>query len=351
MNFQKFELHITQVEKAIKACRKKFKNPRKQEIYDNYIALFKKIKKSDYKNYNFGILSDLRKALNIIFSGVEYLNYRREKDLPEELLFCLNLVLAEWLPNSSNDYFIVISYNNTLDQFFFKAYNEGFLQKFNLLIKNLFDLSYKESLIQISKPKFLLNDFLGSVPIYHEIGHFVDRNYQIIENLFLNPSFLQGLSAQERECAGNHYAEYFADIFAAQYVGRAAMEPLSYAGYGLKDCHTHPSTEKRVRVTEAFLQGTGDSDSIQIIEYLKKATLDRTNLELKIRNAPLIENPFILLSPVSIDKQGVHGLIVEGWNQWLDVTQVIHTKYPKPSPRSTIINKIIKESIRLSMET
>jgi hypothetical protein len=301
-------------------------------------------------------LNFFRGILNIVFYGIEYLNYKKEKDLPKELIFCLNQVLKDWIPDALDEYFIVISYNQTLEDFYYKALSQELLRNVKLKLSILLGVEYEHSLIQISKPRFLFNDFLGSVPVYHELGHFVDYNYQITKNLFGEKTFLTQIPENEKERHNEiFYREYFADLFAAQYISKSGIERLSYIGHGAKDSSTHPSTQRRIKIIESFILGSGDVESTFIIENLKKATRERTNgTELKIRNAPLSPNPFLLLSPVSLGDGNfsmIHSLFSEGWKQWVDRDAEIHEKYEDPIACSKAINNLIKESIQLTMRT
>lgn len=355
MNFQKLELHIAQVERVIRKCKKKFKDPRRQEIYDNLKVIFKKIKASEYKNYDNDTLNTLRKALNIVFSGVVNLDFNKESDLPRELIFCLNLVLTDWIPKAVEEFFIVIAYNDTLDQFYIPIRTQESVQAIDRFLDYLFGVGYKQALITISKPRFLMDDFLGSVPVYHELGHFIDQNYQITDTIFIDKSFLAELTDEEKSrLIKRHYAEHFADLFAAQYIGRGYQETLSYIGHNIAANSTHPSTTSRMKVIDTFLTGTGDPESVEIVERLKQAARIRTNgIELKVRSIPLTENPFEIYKPIVIDKTGrgkIHSLISEGWAQWSDRSKPIHAKYSQSLKCCLEINKLIKSSIRLSME-
>jgi hypothetical protein len=205
-------------------------------------------------------------------------------------------------------------------------------------------VSYKPALIQISKPRFLFDDFLGSTPVYHELGHFIDNNFQITKNLFSNPAF-----ATKNK---NHYEEYFADIFAAQYIGKSCIEPLNYNAPSTrsKDVDTHPSNEMRIKVVNAFLNNSGDPVVMEIVTQLKQAVIDRGCGELKVRSVELTEDPFESLTPIILDNPSkAHSLFLKGWEHWLNPLSTIRNAYSNPVECCNKINSIIKESIEITM--
>ncbi len=260
MQYPKLELHIAQVERLIAASRSTFSNKKKEHIYNNLLDLFQKIKHSNYTNFSSENLTFAKIGLHIVFYGIEFLDYKYENEIPKRLIFCLNKVLDEWITEGTDKYFIVVSYNNTADNFLIRAYDQGYLNGLIPLLKSLFDVDYSQSLIQISKPKFVSNDYLSSIPVYHELGHFMDKNYQIVKTFSREPQFsVHGISSV-------HFEEFFADLFAAQYIGKAATSPLDETRK--TSAPTHPSNAKRVEVVNTFVDGTGPADCMNIVNQL-----------------------------------------------------------------------------------
>lgn len=345
MKYQKLELHIAQIERAILLCKKEFPHTKKQEIYNNLIKLFEGIKSSSYSGFDPITLNNTKHTLNIVFYGIQHLHYDKEEDIPKRLIFCLNQVINDWIDNGTDHYYIVISQNDKIDEFLIRAIDEGTITALNRWFKFQFNCEYKQSLIQISKPKLLFDDFLGSTPVYHELGHFIDKNYQIIKMLFRKPEFFGKNES--------HYGEFFADIFAAQYIGHSSVEPLNYIAFeSLKDDKnpTHPSNEMRIKVVKAFLTGSGGAEEINIVNALKEVTLERTSRELKVRNKNFTVNPFITLDPIALDSvEEVHSLFSEGWHHWLDTNSPIRQKHPNTTDCCNALNELIKNSLDLTI--
>lgn len=351
MSYQKLELHISQVEKAINKCRSTFNSPKKAEIYKELIVLFNKVKQSKYREYDKEAIAWAKAALDIVFHGVMFLDYSSSSEIPKHLIFCLNTVLDEWITQGSENYFVVISHNKSSHDFAIRAMDEAQMVKCNLYFEELFALNHRQSLIQISKPKFLFDDYLASVPVYHEMGHFIDKNYQIVRNLFLRTTFKPDKVNGERKEMVNHYSEHFSDIFAAQYIGRSAIEPLTYiSNNDKKSTFTHPSNAKRIEVVDAFLSGTGSAEAMEIVNDLKAITQERVSRELKIRNQKLAQDPFQTLKPYKVSSlDQLHTLFLLGWENWLNEDSNIRKRFPDSMICCQKINKIIKDTIELSM--
>jgi len=349
MKYQKLELHISQVERLIAASRSKFHNKNKALIYANILKLFNGIKGSNYKSFNADELDYARAALDIVFYSVEFLDYKTENQIPKRLIFCLNKVINEWIDHGTDKYFIVVSYNNKSDDFHIRAMEQDIVFAADQLFKTMFGVGYSQSLIQISKPRYLFEDYLSSIPIYHEIGHFIEKNYQIAHALSREVTFpTLGISKI-------HFEEYFADIFAAQYIGKSAIEPLNYISYHSMTTSnpTHPSNIARQEVVNAFVDGTGTPNAMRIVNELKRVTLIRATRELKIRYKDLEEkeNPFVNLCPrILKEPEKLHTLFLAGWQNWLDPLSKVRSEYSDHLECSMMINKLIRNTIKLTMQ-
>jgi len=351
MNYQKLELHIAQVERAIMQFRCKFHDERKQKVYDDLVDLFKKIKssKAQYTTFNDNKLVTTKEILNEVYLGIEHLHYLKTKEVPEELIFCLEVALKDWIDNHK-DFLIVTSLNRKLEEFaiYVSPKRNQDVLKQNIL--NLFGHNYEQSLIKINKPHLFINDFISSVPLYHELGHFVDRHFQITETILFNEpklNYVRTLGQSEILKTYHHYSEFFADLFAAQYIGNTCSEYINYAFYQNPDSHTHPSTAKRTDIVQAFLD---NRSGVPEIEYIKQWTFVRSKRKIEIRNKPLSFDPFVAETSKKItDLFEIHSLFINAWKNWLDENSPIQVKYNDPTVACDAINKVAKKSIRLSM--
>jgi hypothetical protein len=345
MQYPKLELQIAQIERLIANSRKKFSNKKKGQIYNNTLLLFNKIKTSNYMALKSEELAITKTVLHLIFYTVEFLDYKNENEIPKRLIFCLNKVLDDWILGGTNKYFIVVSYNKTPDNFFVRALDQAQINNINLYLTDLYGINYSHSLIQISKPRFLFNDYLSSVPLYHELGHFIDKNFQVTDSLSKETGFADLLISK------NHFFEFFADIFAAQYIGKSSTAPLDESK--TVQSPTHPSNAQRVEVVNTFIDGTGSPWSMKIVDNLKRICKIRTDRALEIRFEELSdeENPFISLTPKVINSPNkLHSLFNLGWQHWLNSNSPVRKKYSRHSDCGHFINKLIRHSIKFTMQ-
>lgn len=400
-NYQKLERHIHLVEKKLNQSRSDFaEDGRKQSFYNDISELFKKInsinfKEPEWQESHFYII---RFLLSRIYENIEFLNYNSfEDDYQKELIYCLEIILNEWADLTKKDYFIAISYNPTLGHFEHPDFSQVGLNDLNdkLLISfgHKVILRYEPKLVQISKPQILFNDFLSSVAVYHELGHAIENQHHIIDELFrdtellekyqldktiqriskldneINPQknigrIIKNYSGKKNELDGlrskvgklkNHFKEYFCDLFAAQYVEGSLIQYLKYDDNSSKDIasYEHPTSKSREDITNSFLNRTGFDESNFIVRKLKEVTLLKTGKALTFRNGKISAkgNPFLIGEPVSIDDpSALHSLFSIGWQAWTDRNHTIHKKYPNPNNCYEVINRLIKETIALSMK-
>ncbi len=172
-------------------------------------------------------------------------------------------------------------------------------------------LTYK--LIQISIPKYEVNDYLFNVILYHELGHFIDMKYNISSRIAANE--YPHLNEYQRSIKESHFAEYFSDIFAAQYISNYASVYLDYFAGDDPESESHPATADRSKVVDDFLN---DVDN-QIIELIKNATLLSTKVSIGIKYEAFDIEDIISLIPAKIDKTTqLHYVFIARWKLWLD---------------------------------
>ena len=94
--------------------------------------------------------------------------------------------------------------------------------------------------------------------------------------------------------------EYFADIFAAQYIGEASNYYLNYVAHKYPPSITHPATDSRIEMVNKFLL---DDKTITEIVELKKITFSKTKLNLEVRHDKIILNDFHSLIPSEIKNE------------------------------------------------
>lgn len=398
MIYQKLEAHIHLVEKKFSSCRKFPENPNKQKLYDHISYLLTEIKTINFKEEVWKTtttnrpLYAFKSLLDRMFENIEHLHYDNEdEDYSKELIHCLELAYSEWKNAPRTDYFIAISYNSNLSKFEEISYPDSGLTALNsqlMTTPSVKKLQYDPNFIQISKPRILFDDYLCSVGVYHELGHAVDKQNNIIDDLFADKEFLATMQSiqfqnlgydlkkddlllndvkdicneikiikkvqEQTVIARRHYKEYFCDLFAARYVGWSLIDYLRYFDFSPYDnpTDTYPTLTSRINVTRAFLEKTGSQETGFIVNNIEKSCFKNTKVNLlkPIHNGILDEDPFQRFEPVKIkDPNKVHLLFLRGWECWLNRSHSIHTKYPDSSVCYVKINELIKQSITMSI--
>ncbi len=325
-------LHLSQLQKSIeKSKTNKYADSRKRDYHDNILKLFDELNKINYDGFPETSLVLTKKIIDFCFVSVEFLDDSTLVNIPHEIIYCLEKALNEW--DDSNQYIIVTSLHNDLNCFSFNAYlslNETFYD----IIEALFSISFNHRLIQINLPKYLSQDYLANVVLYHELGHFVDMRYKITERL----SNALNLTVVQKE----HYGEFFSDVFAAQYIGEASNSYLNYIAYNVPDSSTHPSTNSRIEMVRHFL----NCDNDKVLDALKTAAQLITKKELRNRRKVITDADFRAFIPTIItNEEELHSIFEVGWGLWLSKVAEFELKNISKFEKYQILNNLIEKSI------
>jgi hypothetical protein len=245
---------------------------------------------------------DPRASLRIckdVWSATKYLTGSSANSIPYEIVYALDLALKDWC---QDDFIITTALIEGVD-FHFYWVSPG------VCINHYFpEKAITTEIIQIAFPRIYKHRPIYNVPLYHELGHFLDRHLKITtSSLLLDPP-----PPTLKEIEGYHRGEHFSDLFAAAYVGSAIADFLHNLFPEDPSCITHPATVRRLRVIEAFLNG----DNHPVVDLIQN-TLNRLGLpRLEKRFVkPEFESCFNNVRPCKLnsDKE-VHGLIAYGWN-------------------------------------
>lgn len=105
--------------------------------------------------------------------------------------------------------------------------------------------------------------------------------------------------------------EHFADLFAANYVGRANGSLLTHLADNAPVSQTHPATADRNAVVNDFLSGTQNP----IVDLFSNSSSMLKAPKLKIRyTTPDVSDAFNNIRPYPIENESeLHGLIEASW--------------------------------------
>lgn len=252
MNFRTLELNLAQLSRCIQKSRiNKYSDARKEKYQNTLTALFKELQEHDFSGFTPAQLIAKKQIIDFVFESIEYLDNSTLTILPFEIVYCLEQALNEWIPGHS--FIVVTSLSNSLLSYQI-SYNLTLNPTIYTLIKTDYNKDFQHKLIQITLPRYYVHDYLANVVLYHELGHFIDRTYKISESIIWT-EIANGTvtyNSEEMYRRVNHYMEYFADIFAAQYVGNASNIFLDYIAHKVPECFTHPATDKRIEFVQKF---------------------------------------------------------------------------------------------------
>jgi hypothetical protein len=279
-----------------------------------------------------GIQSDILHLENSVLNAI-----------PFELVNSIYEIADEWIPEFKKKFVITTNRTNNAFEYYIIL---GSSEDYRTYSKNSFDCELPYELIYITIPSYLVNDYLSNIVLFHEFGHFIDNYYQITKKLFLNRKDkieeVLEISQSKNIRVESHLAEYFADIFAAQYIGNSDCILLTKAeGFNNRDSITHPADKKRANVVMDFCENK-ENDIIRMFnEQLNSSKLDI----LKVRYKKP-EDSFKDFLPCGLQtKEQISGVLKLGWDIWNDKNHKIHTEIKDPTKSYKILNNLIEKSI------
>lgn len=342
MNSKTIELMLLQLEEAFSKSRSNiYSDKKKENHFFELHNLFNAIKGSNYDYFSKSDLKSHVQILNYIFKGLEYLDNSTLNVIPYEIVSCLQFALKDWIAN--DNFIIVTSLSNKNLDFYFESYSLEFFIQLNSYISTLYGLKITERLIRISLPKVLSRDYLSTVVLYHELGHFIDNELNISQKLLLKNHGFKSPNSEKEFQYYRHKMEYFADLFAAQYINDASNLFLNHIASEQLDSPTHPATAKRINVVNQFLNGEHCKELKEFNDVLKKSG----NEELKIRHIEieLSTSDFLNLIPQKLDSiDQLHYIFKLGWDFWNSSDKNSLNQF-KNRQKYHVINNLIEKSI------
>jgi hypothetical protein len=240
----------------------------------------------------------VRKFTSHAMSATRYLAGSTTKESPYEVEYCLQAALPKW---SKRDCLITTALTDERD-FHFSPLDPWQFVKTAL---PAFDTKGFDSLlVQLGVPRIYSHKPLFCVPLYHELGHFIDISNGVSKLSTLLCPVKQSYELQ-------HRLEHFADLFAAAHIGRCSIGALELIAPNAPISFTHPSTSDRVFLVEEFLAGrqTGLIGVFQ--SSLQQLSLPPLQIEF---DTPDVRTSFddIRTYPIT-SKRELHGIFGAAW--------------------------------------
>lgn len=276
------------------------------------------------------------------------------KRIPYEIVYGLRLSLESWI--TKNAIITTAISPDFRSGFYFQGVNPNF----NNLTKAYLNIEINQELVQISLPQIYRHRPLYNIPLYHELGHFLDTHHQITKVSLLLHDLNTSLPSLDPKTFDqnmlnfvqtHHRMEYFADLYATSYIGAAYHDFLKSFADGAAFSYTHPATQDRLTLINKFLSGHPDPIFDMFASALKALNLP----ELKIYHIkPNVDDCFDNFRPYPIASDNeVHGIFTAAW-EYLEKTLANPQgmwKSLRENQIEKIINNLVEKSIRNRMVT
>ncbi|MEP2185204.1 hypothetical protein [Roseibium sp.] len=252
----------------------------------------------------------VREFSDLLWNALRFISGSRSNDAPHETQYVLRKALSEWVQSDA-----LVSSASLDDLGFYVSLADlwSFIDK----TLDRFDSGgYGPLIVQIGSPSAYQHRPVFCIPLFHELGHFVDYHRKITEvtilqNLTQKPAGLTMSDADWQQLCTNHRMEHFADLFGACYCGAATNKSLESIAPNAGNSFTHPATHARVKVVNDFLSGTQNP----VVELFQDALVNLRLPKLEVR---FVEPDVTCFEDVLTCKlqnePELYGLFLASWN-------------------------------------
>ena len=300
----------------------------------------------------------LRTVIDYIWLSHTYLASSTKNDIPFELEFSLRAALRHWTPD---DLLIATALVNGRADYHFRRI--GVIDELRTLIPGFNYQGFKAQVVHIALPRIYRKSPLFGIPLYHEIGHYIDHAhgvsgfaFLIASNSFddvvrqsphLLPTELQNHPLETKlQVLQRYLAEHFADLFAACYLGLTATDfLLDLAGHAPASA-SHPSVDDRLRVVSAFT--SGQSDGVVGLFQRVLASIGLPTLQPRF-TVPDITSDYSHVRPYVIQTdEELHGLYTAAYRYLKEGLDNRPPAWEESSEKQVIaaVNDLTEKSIR-----
>lgn len=368
------ELHFSQLQAQWSNSKyNSYSDVRKAAYHKKLSNIIEKLEAENFAAFSETEIAQRYYVIFFIFKSLEFLNNSTTSTIPFEIVNVLEEALNDW--SSTEDYIIVTSLVNNMVGYSF----DNSLMFFDFIYRDielLYGETFDKKLVQINLPQSAARDYLANVVLYHELGHFIDREYEITRVVYIEllSDLETGLTSPDSDeiytlfpylnnpdvvadfkgnyhpfnLLANHIAEYFCDLFASQYINDCSSQYLTYITLEQKNhSSTHPSTINRVDFVNKHLKGA----SSYFLDKMKSVITNITGKKIESRSIQIKSKNFENLIPYEIsDRAELHSLFIYGWKVWLNDWEEIEKeanlnfKLDQASVYN-IINNLIEKSI------
>lgn len=347
-----------------------YSDSRKRNFHDSIRDLYNKLIIIDFEDTTIpeDDLKFYKNVLEFLKDSLALLDNNTISSVPHEFIECLNVAAKEWIPDF--DRYIIVM-------------NDGpyaimpYLDDIEVLYKSIdakFNITLTYVLLSVSMPRQLSRDYFTNVCLFHELGHFIDTKYHISESVSyeLKNLWLSGKKSEVEKWFRSSYlpfitpigfpgtynvtsstfyyiGEYFADLFAAQYVGEKNLFYLDYLTDNPKiDSMDHPSYEQRYKMYQDYNKGKGSNI---VLDVILEKTSNITKHSISKRFVDMDSSDIYGLLPIVMkNEKEIYSVFNMGWNAYMAGSEPFekanNLSTPLPPDRLyEAINNLVEKSI------
>lgn len=272
-----------------------------------------------------------------LWTATQYLSGSVSREVPYEIVYGLESALADWLP-AQPKHIVTTAFLAEQNYLFM-----GVSDQFYPLVETELGITFTQRLVQVALPQLYKHLPINNSVLYHELGHFIDDHFGIsgMMAILATPA---GQSIPPKLAI--HTKEFFADLFAACYVGDAISGMLDALAPNAGDTYSHPATSVRTLAIRDFLAGSQN----QIVDLCNAALVARSHQPLQPRGTvPDVGVPFDNMRPCTLrSKSEVHGILPAALQYLKDKSQAPNGLWVHLSEGeiTRVINDLVEKSIR-----
>lgn len=307
---------------------------------------------SDLQNISSDVAESIARR---VWKATQFLSGSNVNLIPYEVVYCLELALRDW----TNSQFLITTAITQDRNFYFVGLADDFYQ----IAENFTGVRFEHRIVQIQLPELYRQRPLYNLVLYHELGHFIDTLYNVSGfaqiNMEVDGHSLPDLSSRPpkwsdrdfEDAQEKHTKEYFADLFAACYLGSAMRDFLGEFAPDAPMQISHPATYNRRQIIDALLAQQENAVIEMFNLALKGLGLERLEPHY---SAPKLRSCFDMVRPYSIrNVRELHGMFESGWSYLVDATERRRKPWSNldPSEVERTVNDLTEKSIRNFMIT
>ncbi|WP_457649658.1 hypothetical protein [Profundibacter sp.] len=294
------------------------------------------------RNYPDGVIRQFEQH---VWRVMQFVRGSRSNDAPHETQYVLRKALKEWILEE------VLVSSASLEEFSFFLNTADLWDFINKSLNDFNKQKYKPLVVQIGAPEAFKHRPIFCVPLFHELGHFVDHHYKISEFSLLQTPPAQTPDGMHqdywRAINLRHRMEHFADLFGSCYCGEAGNKSLLAIAPDHSASPTHPATIRRVEIVDDFLNNR-QNDMVDLLQAALKA---RTGKYLLTRfKKPNISSALDDVVTYKInDDAELFGIFLAGWEYLHDQLEERTAPWIDAKVDSYIIEKTVNDLIEKSI--